>query len=246
MEKNDPISIFQKECKKEIEGIGKSEELRKASIEWMAKTADYKYTYHFSWMGRPIIQYPQDIVAMQELIWKVKPEIIIETGIAHGGSLVFYASMLELLGEGEVIGIDLDIRTHNRREIENHTMYKRIKMLEGSSTDSRIIEMLGKYCEGKERILVVLDSNHTHEHVLEELRLYSPFVTKGSYLVVMDTGIEDMPESFYSDRPWGKGNNAKTAVYEFLKQSDRFVIDEEIHSKLLITVAPDGYLKCIK
>lgn len=241
-----PIQEFKCDCNNEIDVMSKDDKIKDLSIDWMVSTAKHKYTYHFSWMGRPIIQYPQDIVAMQELIWEIRPDVIVETGIAHGGSLVFYASMLELIGQGEVIGIDLDIRKHNRLEIERHPMFKRITMLEGSSTDAEIIKEIKILCSDKKRIMVVLDSNHTHSHVLEELKLYSSLVTPGSYLIVMDTGIADMPDQLYIDRPWGKGDNPKTAVREFLQDNDRFVIDESMHSKLLITVAPDGYLKCIK
>lgn len=223
------------------------ENIAELSSRFFNKSCEYKYSYNFSWLGRPIIQYPQDIVAMQEIIWQVRPDLIIETGIAHGGSLIFHASMLELIGEeGQVLGIDVDIREHNRVEIEQHRMFKRIEMIQGSSVDAGIIEQVARHAAGKERVLVVLDSNHTHEHVLRELELYSPFVTKDSYLVVFDTIIEDMPEDSFQDRSWGKGNNPKTAVWEFLRRTDRFVIDEEYNSKLLITVAPDGYLRCVK
>jgi cephalosporin hydroxylase len=211
------------------------------------KSAKYKYSYNFSWMGRPIIQYPQDIVAMQEIIWEVKPDLIIETGIAHGGSLIFHASMLELLGnEGLVVGIDIDIRAHNRVEIEKHPMFKHIRMIEGSSIDEAIVSQVRALAQGRQRVLVSLDSNHTHEHVLRELEYYSPFVTKGSYLIVFDTVIEDMPAGSFPDRPWDIGNNPKTAVREFLKSNDRFVIDEQVSNKLLLTVAPSGYLRCVK
>ncbi len=211
------------------------------------KSCQYRYSYNFSWLGRPIIQFPQDIVAMQEIIWQIKPDLIIETGIAHGGSLIFYASMLELIGgDGQVLGIDIDIRPHNRLEIEKHPMFKRIGMIQGSSVDEYTARQVSCLATEKKRVLVALDSSHTHEHVLRELELYSPLVTKGSYLVVFDTVIEDMPEGFFSDRPWDKGNNPKTAVWEFLQNNDRFVIDKEIGDKILITVAPDGYLKCIK
>lgn len=214
---------------------------------WLRESVRYKYSYNFTWMGRPIIQYPQDILAVQEIIWQVKPDLIIETGIAHGGSLIFYASMLELIGgEGQILGIDVDIRQHNRVEIEKHPMFKRIIMIEGSSIDSEIAKQVYDFAQGKSKVLVVLDSNHTHDHVLKELELYSPLVTKDSYLVVFDTVVEDMPEDFFPDRPWGKGNNPKTAVWEFLKNNDRFQIDKDIEAKLLITVAPDGYLKCVK
>jgi cephalosporin hydroxylase len=222
------------------------ENLQELTNQWFVESCKYKYSYNFSWMGRPIIQFPQDIMAMQEIIWQVKPDLIVETGIAHGGSLIFYASMLELIGEGQVLGIDVDIRQHNRVEIEQHPMFKRITMIEGSSIDEEIAKQVYDLAKGKSRILLVLDSNHTHDHVLKELELYSPLVTKDSYLVVFDTVVEDMPEDFFPDRPWGKGNNPKTAVWEFLKTNKRFKVDKDIEAKLLITVAPDGYLKCLE
>lgn len=212
----------------------------------MRESIPARYSYNFTWMGQPIIQYPQDIVAMQEIIWSVKPDLIIETGIAHGGSLIYYASLLELIGEGSVLGIDVDIRKHNREAIDRHPMRKRIDMIEGSSIKDEILKEVRGRAENKKRILVCLDSDHTHEHVLRELELYSPLVTKGSYLVVFDTVVEDLPDDLFQDRAWGRGNNPMTAVQEFLKRSDRFEIDREIKERLLITVAPDGYLKCIK
>jgi cephalosporin hydroxylase len=222
-------------------------EMAQLSQRFFLKSCEYRYSYNFTWLGRPIIQYPQDLVAMQEIIWSVRPDLIVETGIAHGGSLIFYASILELIGgEGRVLGIDIDIREHNRTEIESHPMFRRITMLEGSSTDTQTIERVRSFADGAQRVLVVLDSNHTHDHVLRELELYSPLVTRGSYLVVFDSVVEDMPEDAFPDRPWSKGNNPKTAVWEFLKRNDRFEIDKEIEGKLLLTVAPDGYLKCIK
>ena len=242
-----PISEFKSLRKKNLKAMSKDKELKKIAIEFITKSSKYKYSYNFDWFGRPIIQHPEDMVAMQEIIWKVKPDLIIETGIAHGGSLIFSASMLELIGgEGQVLGIDIDIREHNRIEIEKHPLYKRITMIQGSSIEDNVIKQVRKFAEGKKRVLVCLDSLHTHDHVLNELELYSPLVTKESYLVVFDTIIEDMPKGFYSDRPWDKGNNPKTAVWEFLKTNDKFEIDREIENKLLITVAPDGYLKCIK
>ncbi len=238
---------FKAECEQRIKSYSRNEPLLDATKKFMIESTPAKYSYNFSWMGRPIIQYPQDILAMQEIIWKVNPDLIIETGIAHGGSLIFYASMLELLGgEGQVLGIDIDIREHNRGEIEKHPMFKRIKMIQGSSVDTGIVKKASDFAKGKKCVLVVLDSNHTHAHVLKELENYSPLVTKGSYLVVFDTIVEDLPRKFYPDRPWDKGNNPKTAVFEFLKQNDRFVIDKDIEQKLLITVAPSGYLQCVK
>ncbi|MGH9395765.1 MAG: cephalosporin hydroxylase family protein [Terriglobia bacterium] len=222
-------------------------ELSTLSHRLFLKSCEYRYSYNFTWLGRPIIQFPQDIIAMQEIIWKVKPDLIIETGIAHGGGLIFYASVLELIGgDGQVLGIDVDIREHNRAQIDRHPMSKRIVMIEGPSTEKAVVKKVHEAAKARRQVLVALDSSHTHEHVLKELEIYSPLVTKGSYLVVFDTVIEDMPEDSFPDRPWGKGNNPKTAVWEFLKSSERFVIDEEIESKLLITVAPNGYLKCIK
>jgi len=241
------LDQFYEEKLKNIKKMSKDKLLKKRTNRWISNTARYKYSYNFSWLGRPIIQFPQDIIAIQEIIWQVKPDLIIETGIAHGGSLIFYASILELLGgDRQVLGIDIDIREHNRVEIEKHPMFKRITMIEGSSIDDSVVQQVYDFAKDKKRILVTLDSNHTHNHVLKELQLYSPLVTKGSYLVVFDTIIEDMPEGSFPDRPWGKGNNPKTAVLEFLRTNDRFKIDKEIDSKLLITVAPDGYLKCIK
>jgi len=183
---------------------------------------------------------------MQEIIWKVKPDLIIETGIAYGGGLIFYASILELIGEGKVLGIDIDIRKHNRKEIEKHKMFKRIKMIEGSSTDRKVLKQVEKIAKKHKKIMVCLDSLHTHNHVLDELNLYSKFVNKNSYLVVFDTIIEYMPKGFFKDRPWDKGNNSKTAVDKFLKNNKNFVVDKEIENKLLISVVPGGYLKRIK
>ncbi|MBN2515980.1 MAG: cephalosporin hydroxylase family protein [Deltaproteobacteria bacterium] len=241
------IEKFKRAREVRLDSNGKNEKLKKYSMRFLQESITAKYSYNFSWMGRPIIQYPQDMVAMQEIIWKVRPDLIIETGIAHGGSLIFYASMLELLGgDGQVLGIDIDIRKHNREEIENHPMYKRITMIEGSSIEKSVAQHVHDFAKGKNKVLVCLDSMHTHNHVLKELEIYSPLVTKDSYLVVFDTIVEDMPEDIFTDRPWGRGNNPKTAVWEFMKTNDRFVIDTEIENKLLITVAPSGYLRCIK
>ena len=238
---------FEKERLENIAKLGQKAELRELSTKWITAVSSHKYSYNFTWLGRPIIQFPQDIIAMQEIIWAVRPDLIVETGIARGGSLIFYASMLELIGgDGQALGIDIDIRKHNRVEIEEHQVSKRVRMIEGSSTSAAVAKQVYTFAEGRKCVMVVLDSAHTHDHVLKELFLYSGLVTKGSYLVVFDTIVEDMPEDFFPDRPWGKGNNPKTAVREFLKSNDRFVVDKEVENKLLITVAPDGYLKCIK
>ena len=243
-----PKEQFDNEKQLNIEALGKSELMKSSALKFMLDSAPHKYTYNFSWLGRPIIQYPQDIVALQEIIWETKPDLIIETGIAHGGSLILSASILQLIGEdGHVLGIDIDIREHNRIEIERHPMSKRISMIQGSSIDKAIVEQVHAFAKGKKNIMVILDSNHTHEHVINELNAYAPLVSKGCYLIVFDTAVEDLPEDFdWGTRPWGKGNNPKTAVWEFLKTHDEFVIDSSIHNKLLITVAPDGYLKRVK
>lgn len=243
---------FDKEVKERIDAMGRDEPLKATAQAFMKASVSPKYSYNFSWMGRPIIQYPQDMIAMQEIVWEVKPDLIIETGIAHGGSLIFSASMLELIAAcdgvegGEVLGIDIEIRPHNRKAIEEHPMYKRISMIEGSSIAPEVISQVIEKAKGKKRILVCLDSNHTHEHVLAELEAYAPLTSVGSYCVVFDTLIEDMQGNAYPDRPWSKGNNPKTAVWEWLKTHPEFEIDKSIHQKLLITVAPDGYLKRIR
>jgi cephalosporin hydroxylase len=242
----DCMSNHNEEVEKNIKSLSKDKSLHDLTTTWFNETIKHNYSFNFSWMGRPIIQYPQDMIAMQEILWKVQPDLIIETGIAHGGSLIYYASILELIGKGEVLGIDIDIRAHNRQSIEEHSMFKRISLVEGSSISEEVLEQVATFAKNKQTILVILDSNHSHDHVLKELELYSPFVTKESYLVVFDTVIEDMPNKYFHDRPWGNGNNPKTAVWEFLKENDSFVIDKDVQNKLLITVAPDGYLKRVK
>lgn len=243
----DEVEKFAAEVRANVKSLQEDGDVQALSRIWVREVTRHSYSHNFTWMGRPIIQCPQDLVAMQEIIWRVKPELVIETGIAHGGSLVFYASMLELLGgDGYVLGIDVDIRAHNRAFIEAHPMSRRIRMIQGSSIDDAVAAQARQHASGKGAVLVVLDSNHTHAHVLKELELYSPLVSRGSYLVVFDTLLEDLPDDLVKNRPWRKGDNPKTAVREFLKRSDRFVADDEIPAKLLITVAPGGYLKCVK
>jgi len=230
-----------------IAGMASDAEIRRLARELFLKSCEYRYSYNFSWLGRPIIQYPQDMVAVQEILWSVRPELVIETGIAHGGSLVLSAAILEIAGgSGQVVGIDVDIRAANRKAIEEHRLAGRIRLLEGSSIDAGTFAAVENLARGKRPVLVILDSSHTHAHVLRELELYAPLVTKGSYIIVMDTVVEDMPKSFFPDRPWGPGNSPKTAVHEFLRRCNRFEIDSETEQKLLLTVAPEGYLRCIK
>lgn len=243
------IEEFNKEKK---ENIAKQAQKNHVGIDFINTISETKYTHNFSWLGRPIIQFPQDIIALQEIIWDVKPNMIIETGIAHGGSLIFSASMLTLLevcGEienGKVLGIDIDIREHNKKAIEAHPMSNKITMFQGSSIDNEMIERVQEFAKQGKKIMVMLDSNHTHDHVLAELKAYAHLASVGSYCCVFDTAIEDMPKGSFPDRPWDKGNNPKTAVWEYLKGNDDFVIDKNIENKILITVAPDGYLKRIK
>jgi len=227
-----------------IRRMGADEDVRKAALELLAKTLRYRFSYNFSWLGRPVIQLPSDLIAIQELIFALRPELVIETGIAHGGSLIHSASILELMGgEGRVLGVDIDIRSHNRAAIDAHPMRKRIDMIEGSSVDESVAGRVREAARGKERVLVLLDSMHTHDHVLRELQLYAPLATVGSYCVVFDTIIEDLPGDAYPDRPWGKGNSPKSAVWAFVKSDPRFVIDRDLEAKLLMTAAPDGWLK---
>jgi cephalosporin hydroxylase len=255
------MNDFHNEMLSRIATFSQNKKLFDAAANFLLASTEPKYSYNFCWQDRPIIQYPQDIVAMQELIWQVKPDLIIETGIAHGGSMIFSASMLALLdlceaienniminpkySNRKVLGLDIDIRAHNREAIEAHPMASRIQMIQGSSVDPTIIEQVHQIAKDYQRILVCLDSNHTHAHVLAELKAYAPLTSVGSYCVVFDTIVEDLPEEMYPDRPWGPGDNPKTAVWEYLKTHPEFDIDKSIQNKLLITVAPDGYLKRI-
>jgi cephalosporin hydroxylase len=257
-----PIEQFQAEVTENIRQLGLDKDVQALSRIWSRETNTYGYTYNFSFLGRPIIQYPQDMVAIQEMIWKVKPDLIIETGIAHGGSLIMSASMLALLDICEaiesgtvldpkvskrmVLGLDIDIRQHNREAIEAHPMSSRIQMIQGSSIAPEVIEQVKAVAINHQRVLVCLDSNHTHDHVLAELEAYAPLTSIGSYCLVMDTAIEDMPKEMFPDRPWGPSDNPKTAVWEYLKTHSEFEIDKSIDHKLLISVAQDGYLKRLK
>lgn len=241
----DPIKKFITERETSVKAMGKDIELRRKSIDWMLHADKYKYNYNYSWLGRPIIKFPNDILILQEIIWRVKPDYVIETGIAHGGSIIFSASMLELIGHGEVIAVDIDIRKHNRIEIEKHPMFKRIAMIEGSSVDPVIVSSIKEKVLGN-KVLVCLDSLHTHDHVLKELQMYSDMVSVESYIVCPDTFIEYFPKGYFSNRPWDVGNNPMTAVREFLRNNNNFIIDKDIDDKLMITEGIDGYLKRIK
>jgi cephalosporin hydroxylase len=267
----DPIRQFNEEVERNVDALAKAQSLQKQSLQWLADTLEYRYSYNFTWLGRPIIQYPQDMVAIQELIWRIRPDLIIETGIAHGGSLILSASMLALLDyceglpaarpaeaaqtERRVIGIDIDIRAHNRAAIEAHPLSRKITMLEGSSASPDIAAEVRRQAMRHSRVMVVLDSNHTHEHVLAELRLYGPLVSVGSYCVVLDTIIEQLPEDSFNARPWSRGNSPMTAIQFFLSMLEAeataaadgtrllFEADPRIDAKLLISTAPRGYLR---
>lgn len=226
--------------------MGEDPHVQKVSREWLHAVLPFEYHYHFSWLGVPVIQFPSDIVAMQELVWDVKPDLIIETGIARGGSIIFYASMLQLLGgDGLVVGVDIDVREHARNAIESHPLARRVAIVEGSSVAEETVSEVAGYASGRERVLVILDSNHTQEHVAAELKLYSQFVTPGSYIVVFDTVIDDLPDQFHEGRPWKAGHGPKVAVHDFLAKNRDFRIDRSYEDKLLVTVAPDGFLKRI-
>lgn len=253
---------FEKEVEERLKAVESNQELKDAAYQFMKTSLAPKYSYNYSWMGRPIIQYPQDMAAMQELVWQVKPDLIIETGIAHGGSLIMNASFLALLELSEaaengqvvdpkkpkrkVLGIDIDIRPHNLEAIQAHPMSNRIDMIQGSSIAPEIINQVKEYSKAYKTILISLDSNHTHEHVLAELEAYAPLTSVNSYCVVFDGVVQDMPKELSGDRPWGPGNNPKTAVWEYLKTHSEFEIDKSVQNKLLITVAPDGYLKRVR
>lgn len=237
---------FSRERKEAIQNLANDNELRRLSLQWMIAADRHKYSYNFLWLGRPIIKLPADVVVLQELIWQTRPDLIIETGIAHGGSLVLSASVLELIGHGEVLGIDIDIRSHNRVAIESHKLSRRIHLIEGSSTDSKVVEKVADLAQDKSRVMVVLDSLHSHNHVLDELRIYSQFVSVGSYLILPDTFIEYFPKGHYANRPWDVGDNPMTAMRQFLSETDQFEIDQAISNKALISEAVDGYLLRVK
>ena len=254
-----PRYEFLAERSERLEEYANDKEFSILSKKWLQVSMQRKYVYNFDWMGRPIIQYPQDMAAVQELIWAVRPDVVIETGVAHGGSLVLSASMLAMLdmcdaiqsgttidprqSARKVIGIDIDIRAHNRAAIEAHPMASRIRLVQGSSVDPAVIAQVRAQVELGQCVIVFLDSMHTHEHVLAELTAYAPLVTPASYCVVFDTFVEDMPPNFFSDRPWDVGNNPKTAVVQWSKTHPEFVNDAQWEQKLMVTVAPGGFLQ---
>ena len=254
-----PVEQFQKERSARLQSYSADGAFIALSRDWLQQSMQRQYIYNLDWLGRPIIQYPQDMWAMQDLVWRVRPDLIIETGIAHGGSLVLSASLLAMLdmcdaieagttldprqSQRKVLGIDIDIRAHNRAAIEAHPMASRIAMIEGSSIAPEVIEQVHAFAKGYQRVMVCLDSMHTHDHVLGELDAYAPLVTPESYCVVFDTFVEDMPPKFFADRPWDVGNNPKTAVRQWLAGHSEFEVDHAMQQRLQVTVAPDGFLR---
>jgi cephalosporin hydroxylase len=206
----------------------------------------YDWSYQWSWLGLPVIQMPSDIVVLQEIIWETRPQLVIETGIARGGSLILSASVLELVGEGEVLGIDVDIRAHNRDAISAHPLACRIRMVEGSSLEDEVVAEARRVASAAERVMVILDSDHTQDHVLAELRAYAPLVSVGQFLVVCDTFVEVLPRQEHRPRPWGPGNNPATALRVWLEESDGFEPDPVVNAKLLLTASPGGYLRRVR
>lgn len=254
-----PIEQFQEERRARLQSYASDGAFADLSRQWLRESMQRQYVYNFDWLGRPIIQYPQDMVAMQELVWRVRPDLIIETGIAHGGSLVLSASLLAMLdmcdaieagavfdprqSRRKVLGVDIDIRAHNREAIEAHPMASRIAMIQGSAIAPDVVEQVRKFARGYSRVMVCLDSMHTHAHVLAELEAYAPLVTPGSYCVVFDTFVEDMPPGFFADRPWDVGDNPKTAVRAWLPNHPEFEVDASMEARLQVTVAPHGFLR---
>jgi cephalosporin hydroxylase len=265
------VSEHEQAVQRNVQALGADTRLQALTQQWLLAAIGHNYAHNFSWLGRPVIQVPQDIYATQEILWRVQPDLVIETGIAHGGSLILSASMLAMMdycdaaragttltpgqSRRKVIGIDIDIRAHNRAAVEGHPLASLIEMHQGSSIDPDIVHKVREAAARHQRVLVFLDSNHTHDHVLAELQAYAPLVSPGSYCVVWDTGVEDLPEGFVTNRPWGKGNNPKTAVFEYLRQlretscSDAlgqrvaFEFDKTIEHKIAISASPDGFLR---
>lgn len=254
-----PEQQFNDERSERLAAYSQDQAFQSLSKQWLQASMSKKYVYNYDWLGRPIIQYPQDMVAIQELVWTVRPDLIIETGIAHGGSLVLSASMLAMLdmcdaiesgammdprkSARKVIGVDIDIRPHNRAAIESHPMGSRIQMIQGSSVAADVVAQVHAAAQGYQTVMVFLDSMHTNDHVLAELQAYAPLVTPGSYCVVFDTFVEDMPQKFFADRPWDVGNNPKTATRKWLAANPNFTVDQAMESRLMVTVAPGGFLK---
>ena len=243
----DDTDQFTREVRARIADYAHDHALQEAGQAWLREADRARYEYNFRWLGLPIIQYPEDIVGLQELIWRLRPDVIVETGVARGGATIFYASLLTLLGgDRRVVGVDIDIRAHNRARIAAHPLAARITLVSGSSTDPAVVDQVFAICRGRDRVLVCLDSNHSHDHVLAELRAYAPLVAEGSYLIVFDTSIEQLEPTARAGRPWQRGNSPATAIAAFLQETDRFVVDESMTHQLVISSNPGGYLRCVR
>ena len=238
---------FERRKKVDVAGMRADAEFQELGRRWFDASVRHRYSYNFRWMGLPIIQYPADIVAMQELCWRVRPDLIVETGVARGGSLVFYASMLEMIGgDGLVAGVELALAPENRAAIEGHPLARRIRLIDGSSIAEETVAQVRGLAQGRSTVMVVLDSNHTHDHVLAELRAYAPLVRQGSYIVVFDTVVERLPPAAIGARPWGPGDSPHSAAQAFLRECPRFEVDRGIDDRLLLSVCPEGFLRCVK
>ncbi|NGQ89451.1 cephalosporin hydroxylase [Rhodobacter sp. HX-7-19] len=246
MTTQDDREAFARHSRDQSVALGKDKEVFDASTNFMLKLDPYDYSYLWTWMGVPIIQMPADILATQEVIWATQPDIIIETGVARGGSVLFMASLLQLIGKGQVIGVDIDIRAHNRDTIENHPMSHRVTLVEGGSTAPETLAAVKALIPEGARVMVILDSDHSRDHVLAECRAYAPLVTEGCYMVVADTMIGHVDES---DAPrkrsklWFKGNEPLTALRMFLSENASFEVDEVLNGKLVLSSSPGGYIR---
>ena len=241
----DDRAEFEKQKQLDVDRLGKDKNVFEISKNTIMALDSYNYTYLWSWMGLPIIQWPADIMATQEVIWRIKPDVIIETGVARGGSMVFLASMLKLIGKGKVIGVDIDIRPHNRKAIEEHPLAEFIELIEGPSTSKRVLNRVSELIKPQDVVMVILDSDHSYDHVLDECRAYSRFVSVGSYLVVADTFVghlnqDEAPKN--RSKLWYKGNEPLAARDAFLSESEDFQIDHTVNDKLVLSSSPGGYL----
>jgi len=238
---------FEKLRQESAEEMAADQQLRQDALKVLVQADHYRWIHQTNWFGEPILNLPQDMFALQEIIYKTRPRFIIELGIAWGGSLLFYSTLIEVLGGERIIGVDTYIPDDLRKLLSAYgKLSERLTLIHGSSIEQHTLRQVQSIIGNCREVMIVLDSFHTHDHVLKELRLYSPLVGKGLYLVCGDTVIEDIPEQKHRSRPWGSGNNPKTALGEFLKENDRFEIDRKLENKLLFTCNPGGYLVCTK
>ena len=245
------VTLEDRQARTAYHPIGTQEAFSAISQAWLRAGWDTKYVYSFAWMGRPIIQLPEDMIRIQEVIYRIKPDVIIETGVAHGGSLVFYATLCKAMDRGRVIGIDIEIRPHNRKAIEAHEFFEYVTLVEGDSVDEHVVDTVKSLVDSGEKVIVILDSNHTKQHVLSELRAYSELVSVGSYIVACDGIMENLVGAPRSSEDWS-WNNPKAAAEEFVKENDSFVIEEPsfpFNEGIIterVTYWPSAFLRRIK